>query len=873
MDAPAYAIVEHFAAQKSSLVFLYDIAEDSGFGKLTKQWTFEDHSLAKYVSLQTRAGAGLSIVGRLSEGTSKEVEKSGTMTAYTTPTGLERMSSALALLPKPTSSGRLVIQVASITPVGSQLVLSPTLAPVHDALYSLPDSFVVLLSSTPQETVELASVAYTLPNNHVVHVFDHYSSARESSHLILPSELSTSAVTIQDALSEVGYGFFDYAGDNEAQTVLVLLNGPLATAAKVLASQISGLGVVVVRVLRPWDEKAFGAVLPSTVKNVHVLDDVPIGTAQGGLFVDVFSTIFDSASPSPSVQTHRIVPKTTQDFLASPTVFSYFLAKLSPNTQGINPTSLNLAIAPTLKRLLFFSGANSGLTGLPRVISKTFLSHKSIKTRHLTSYDALSKVGGVAADRILLSTKSELDDHVPVPLLLPLDPDVTEGKADFIGILDQTLVKTHSLLKYARRGAAVLVSTNWTASELLENLPSQALDIVRSHDLRLYVIDANGLAQKLLPNASSSVVELLAQTIGYLAFLRLYISQSEEVGKSAVAKVALTLFGRSIEGAHVDTVCAETWDALESAIPLAEEATTDEEKKSSALRDFEFNTVEPDCADYPIDVGTPKVGTWHDAAKQFIFREAFTAPAITPTSESDHYPQIPGLRPDLSDRTFLVTTTVNRRLTPKEYDRNVFHLEFDTSGTGLKYAIGEALGVHGWNDDNEVLEFCKWYGADPDQLITLPAPGRGERVMHTRTVFQALQQQVDLFGKPHKSFYAELSKYATEKADKMALYFTSSPEGSATFKKLSEKETVTFADILKAYPSARPPIAELCELIGDIEPRHYSIASSQAVVGDRVDLLVVTVDWVTPSGELTVFFLAMMDSYFLFRFPEIWSMY
>ena len=55
-------------------------------------------------------------------------------------------------------------------------------------------------------------------------------------------------------------------------------------------------------------------------------------------------------------------------------------------------------------------------------------------------------------------------------------------------------------------------------------------------------------------------------------------------------------------------------------------------------------------------------------------------------------------------------------------------------------------------------------------------------------------------------------------------------------------------EVLKRYESARPGIGVLSELVGDIKPRHYSIASAQAVVGDRVDLLVVSVDWVTPSG-------------------------
>ncbi len=228
-----------------------------------------------------------------------------------------------------------------------------------------------------------------------------------------------------------------------------------------------------------------------------------------------------------------------------------------------------------------------------------------------------------------------------------------------------------------------------------------------------------------------------------------------------------------------------------------------------------------------------------------MFPDVYTP---SPSQSDEQYPQNPALRPELPDRTYLVTCTANVRLTPLEYDRNVFHLEFDTSGTGLTYAIGEALGVHGWNDAQEVLDFCAWYGVDPDRLITIPLPNSESGDMHTRSIFQALQQQIDLFGHPPKSFYSDLAAYATNTVDKHSLQFIGSPEGSATYKKLSEKDTVHFVDVLKRYPSARPGIEILCTLIGDIKARHYSIASSQAVVGNRVDLLVVTVDWETPSG-------------------------
>jgi len=265
----------------------------------------------------------------------------------------------------------------------------------------------------------------------------------------------------------------------------------------------------------------------------------------------------------------------------------------------------------------------------------------------------------------------------------------------------------------------------------------------------------------------------------------------------------------------------------------------------SPLKEFASNAIAVDTDMGQTVVSGAKLASWRDGAKHILFPTVFT-PSVGPSSEE--YPRIPALRPEVPDRTFLVTCTVNRRLTPWEYNRNVFHLEFDTTGTGLKYAIGEALGVHGWNDEREVLDFCEWYGADPNRLITLLVPA-GEGKTHTRTVFQALQQQIDLFGHPPKSFYTDLAAYASSSPDRHALLFIGSPEGSSTYKKLSEKDTVTFADILVKYASARPAIERLCEMVGDIKPRHYSIASAQSVVGNRVDLLVVTVDWVTPSGS------------------------
>ena len=122
-----------------------------------------------------------------------------------------------------------------------------------------------------------------------------------------------------------------------------------------------------------------------------------------------------------------------------------------------------------------------------------------------------------------------------------------------------------------------------------------------------------------------------------------------------------------------------------------------------------------------------------------------------------------------------------------------FSISSSTEETRLKCALGEVLGIHGWNDEQDILDFCTWHGVDPNHLITIPFPG-GEGQMHTRTIFQALKQQIDLFGESSKLFNTDLAPHTTKPVGKLALLFIGC---LSTFKKLYEKVTATFADILQ----------------------------------------------------------------------------
>ncbi|KAG0705510.1 hypothetical protein DFH29DRAFT_281793 [Suillus ampliporus] len=829
-NTSASDIIELLASRSatSSAVYIYDVAEQVGFGTLTKSWS----STAPVISLQTRAGAGLSLVGRLSEGSSQDIVKGAVLTAYTTPAGLAAMAQSLSYLPPATSSSRLIIQVPAATTVGPSFTLSPTLASLSTTFTILPDNLAVILSATPQESIDLAALSYKLTSSHVVHIFDHHSISRESGHSFVPTLplKETPTLTIPELIRWSGYQLFDYVGDVNAETVVVLLNGPLALIAKSIATRTSGLGVVVVRVLRPWDGDAFKQCLPDTVKEVHVFDDVPNEVCQGSLFVDVFGSLYGPNAPGPLVRAQRVTPTRTSSFLSDPTQFSTFLTELAHQVPAAVQPDTSLT-----RKLLFFSTPNSALSPLPQTVANSFSS--TVSARLLTDHDIFSKSGGVTADKIVLSPRSEGTEILPMTAAFPA------GTADFICVLDASLLKSHSLLNQAKSGAIVLVATSWS-SELPSHLPAAVLSTAVEKKLRIFTLDAKAISSDLEAELGTTQ-EAVQRVAVYLAVLRLYLGNA--ASEPAVRMLAEGVAMEVVQGGQLAKISASSWAALEEVeLYIPPTAAEGEAKPPSPLKQFEFNAIAVETADGQTVVNGSKVSSWHDAAKHLLFPSVFTPP--TPPLEAEEYLQDPCLRPEVPEHTYLVTCTVNRRLTPLDYDRNVFHLEFDTEGTGLQYAIGEALGVYGWNDEQEVLDFCKWYGVDPDRLITIPVAAN-EGKMYTRTIFQALQQQTDLYGRPPKSFYAELAAYATSPADRLALQFIGAPEGSSTFKKLGEKDTVTFAEVLQRYPSAKPGIETLCEMIGDIKPRHYSIASAQSAVGNRVDLLVVTVEWTTPSGS------------------------
>jgi len=228
----------------------------------------------------------------------------------------------------------------------------------------------------------------------------------------------------------------------------------------------------------------------------------------------------------------------------------------------------------------------------------------------------------------------------------------------------------------------------------------------------------------------------------------------------------------------------------------------------------------------------------HEIAWNVVFKDAYETGAALRPREHEAYK---------------VRLVARKRLTPLTYERNIFHLEFDISGTDLKYEIGDALGVFGHNDVAEIDDFIAKYNEtggniDPESFIAFKNAethaGKAELV----SVRNLLIQHLDLFGRPSKKFYLWLSHFAKSRYEQLKLSHTGTDDAEAF--KLGVSETLTFADILLQHPSARPTVEELASVIPAIKARHYSIASSMRYTPRSVSLLIVAVDWKTPLGRV-----------------------
>lgn len=185
---------------------------------------------------------------------------------------------------------------------------------------------------------------------------------------------------------------------------------------------------------------------------------------------------------------------------------------------------------------------------------------------------------------------------------------------------------------------------------------------------------------------------------------------------------------------------------------------------------------------------------------------------------------------------FPATISVNRRLTAEGSNKDTRHFEIGLEGSGLRYEVGDSLGVFASNDPRLVDAILANLGFSGSEEIMAP-DGK------SRAIRDAMLRQF-IITEPSKQLLQAVSERdpaAAEIAEFLA------PEAKKQLDDFLWGRDIL--DLLEEFPAARFSPGDFAMALRKLQPRLYSIASAQRAVGENVHLTVAVVRY-TPTDKV-----------------------
>ncbi|PHH71262.1 hypothetical protein CDD82_6659 [Ophiocordyceps australis] len=603
------------------------------------------------------------------------------------------------------------------------------------------------------------------------------------------------------------YEPFEYHGHDAPDVVLVVFGSAEAQVARQLLVKMAAdgtkVGLVNVRIYRPFIEEAFLKAVPQSARVMAVLgqveDEAAVADAatQSALYRDVLTTANFSAL-SAEVRDIKYSP--------SQTVTPQWLAKTVHALFGNSGDAKKLPLLVTGQQYKFWDVDDSPTADLAAAIGAVLSREPTTNVFLHTAFDN-GVQGGIVGSDIRASN---------VSLEAPYEVD----EADVVGVGHEKLLEQTDVVKGAAQGAKVLVRlSDFEHDEAEKRFPPAFRKTVRDKAIDLFVVDT-GYSPAFEKEAQ--LTKLLVE-LCMLKMVRPQLS-SHDAAQQLLAE------GHSIK---LDE-CVDGVDLCLSKVEVPASWAEAQVDHGPAGQGGWMQTKSLVPFDKDEAQGVDEAGDDKAVAKGLVFKEAYG------TSQA--------LRPDVSVKTTRIRVKETRRLTPSDYERNILHIEFDLGDSGLTYKIGEALGIHAENDEQQVTDFMAAYGIEAGELVQVAARGN-EAMVEVRTAQQALMQNLDILGKPPKRFYEALAAFATDQTQRLKLEALGGAAGAEELKRRSDVDTATYVDVLNEFASARPSLPQLARLVAPLKRREYSIASAQAVTPTSVALMIVVVDWVDSRGR------------------------
>ncbi len=294
------------------------------------------------------------------------------------------------------------------------------------------------------------------------------------------------------------YRPFDYYGDPEAENVIVAMGSVTETIKETidyLAAQGKKVGVLIVRLYRPFSAKYFMKALPKSVKRIAVIDRTKEPGALGEpLFLDI-KTLFQGVENAPLVIGGRY-GLSSKDTTPAQIVSIYENLEMAEPKDGFTigivddvtfkslPQKEEFSIVkPGTTECKFFGLGSDGTVGANKNTIKIIGDNTPKYCQAYFDYDS-KKSGGYTCSHLRFGD-------------LPIKAPYLVGTPDFVACHVPSYLTKYDVLKGIKENGTLLLNSLWDEEETLKRIPDHVKAIIGKKNITLYIINATKIAAEI----------------------------------------------------------------------------------------------------------------------------------------------------------------------------------------------------------------------------------------------------------------------------------------------------------------------------------------------------------------------------------------
>ena len=362
------------------------------------------------------------------------------------------------------------------------------------------------------------------------------------------------------------YKLFNYYGAADAEKVIIAMGSVCDTIEETidyLTAAGEKVGVVKVRLYRPFCAQALIDAIPDTVKYINVLDRTKEPGAQGEpLFLDVVSALKGSKFDAVPVNGGRY-GLGSKDTTPAQIVAVFNNADKERFTIGINDDVTNLSLevgAPLVTtpegtiNCKFWGLGADGTVGANKNSIKIIGDNTDMYAQAYFDYDS-KKSGGVTMSHLRFGKK-------------PIKSTYLIHKANFVACHNPSYVNKYNMVQELVDGGTFLLNCSWDMEGLEKHLPGQVKAFIADHNIKFYTIDGIKIGKEIgLGGRINTVLQS--------AFFKLASIIPEEEAIDLMKKAAKATYGRK-----GDKIVQMNYDAIDAGAKQVVEVEVPESWKS-----------------------------------------------------------------------------------------------------------------------------------------------------------------------------------------------------------------------------------------------------------------------------------------------------